>query len=422
MSTTSSQHVQNLVDHLFRHEAGKMVAVLTRLLGTDNLDAAEDIVQDTLLKAIEVWRFRGVPENPAAWLYKVARNKAIDWVRSAQRKSKLLAADEEKVKSSLNLLRSEEVFHEDEIQDSVLRMMFACCHPAIPPESQIALTLKTLGGLSTAEIANAFLTTDDTIAKRIYRAREKIKQENIKLDPPGFFDLSYRLDNVLHVLYLIFNEGYYSNHSDNLIREDLCVEAMRLTYLLIHHKATNLPKVNALIALMCLQSSRLDARTNALGEIVLLEDQDRSKWNQPLIQQGLYFLEKASTGDVLSEYHVEASIASIHAMAEDFEATPWDKLLTLYDTLSVLNPGPMVSFNRAIVMGHAKSAEAGIQELNKISGLQDNYLYQTAIGNFYLLKGASEEAKLSFEKALLMTKSIQEGALIKRKIKNCNLN
>jgi len=397
-----------------------MVAVLTRLLGTDNLDAAEDIVQDTLLKAIEVWRFRGVPENPAAWLYKVARNKAIDWVRSAQRKSKLLAADEEKVKSSLNLLRSEEVFHEDEIQDSVLRMMFACCHPAIPPESQIALTLKTLGGLSTAEIANAFLTTDDTIAKRIYRAREKIKQENIKLDPPGVFDLSYRLDNVLRVLYLIFNEGYYSNHSDNLIREDLCVEAMRLTYLLIHHKATNLPKVNALIALMCLQSSRLDARTNTLGEIVLLEDQDRSKWNQPLIQQGLYFLEKASTGDVLSEYHVEASIASIHAMADDFEATPWDKLLTLYETLSELNPGPMVSFNRAIVMGHAKSAEYGIQELNKIGGLQDNYLYQTAIGNFYLLKGEYKEAKLSFEKALLMTKSIQEGALIKRKIQSCH--
>jgi len=295
-------------------------------------------------------------------------------------------------------------------------MMFACCHPAIPPESQIALTLKTLGGLSTAEIANAFLTTDDTIAKRIYRAREKIKQENIKLDPPGVFDLSYRLDNVLRVLYLLFNEGYYSNHSDSLIREDLCVEAMRLTYLLIHHKATNLPKVNALIALMCLQSSRLDARTNALGEIVLLEDQDRSKWNQPLIQQGLYFLEKASTGDVLSEYHVEASIASIHAMTDKFEATPWNKLLTLYETLSELNPGPMVSFNRAIVLGHAMSAEAGIHELKKITGLHDNYLYQTAIGNFYLMKGAPKEAKLSFEKALLMTKSIHESALIKRKI------
>jgi RNA polymerase sigma factor (sigma-70 family) len=261
MAAQPDKNVHQLVDHLFRHEAGRMAAVLTRFLGTENLDTAQDLVQDTLLKAMEIWRFRGVPDNPSAWLYKVAHNKAIDWVRSGQRQSKLIFSNQEDIKSVWNLSPSREaLFQEDEIQDSVLRMMFACCHPAIPPESQIALTLKTLGGLSVGEIANAFLTSEETIAKRIYRAKEKIKEEKIKLEPPGLFELPHRLDSVLHVLYLLFNEGYHSSHSDTLIREDLCEEAMRLTFLLAQHKATGFPKVNALMALMCLQCSRFAAR------------------------------------------------------------------------------------------------------------------------------------------------------------------
>jgi RNA polymerase sigma factor (sigma-70 family) len=408
-----NNNVQQLVDHLFRHEAGRMAAVLTRFLGTENLDTAEDLVQDTLLKAMEIWRFRGVPDNPSAWLYKAAHNKAIDWVRSRQRQSKLLSDQEENIKSAWDLSSSSEtLFHEDEIQDSVLRMMFACCHPAIPLESQIALTLKTLGGLSAGEIANAFLTSEETIAKRIYRAKEKIKQEKIKLDPPGLFELPYRLDSVLHVLYLLFNEGYHSSHSDTIIREDLCAEAMRLTFLLAQHKATSLPKVNALMSLMCLQSSRFVARTGDLGEIILLEDQDRTKWSKPLIEQGLDFLSKATVGNRLSEYHVEASIASIHSLALRFEETQWDKLLTLYETLHELKPGPMVSFNRAIAMGYARSPEAGIHELEKITSLQDHYLYLTAMGNFYLLKDHAEAAKVFLEKALTNTTSIHEAELI----------
>jgi len=421
MAAQPDKNVQQLVDHLFRHEAGRMAAVLTRFLGTENLDTAEDLVQDTLLKAIEIWRFRGVPDNPSAWLYKVAHNKAIDWVRSGQRQSKLLSAQQEKIKSTWDLASaSEGLFHEDEIQDSVLRMMFACCHPAIPLESQIALTLKTLGGLSAGEIANAFLTSEETITKRIYRAKEKIKQEKIKLDPPGLYELPHRLDSVLHVLYLLFNEGYHASHSDTLIREDLCAEAMRLTFLLVQHNATSLPKVNALMALMCLQSSRFAARTGDLGEIILLEDQDRSKWSLPLIEQGLDFLSKASVGNALSEYHVEASIASIHALALNFEETQWDKLLNLYETLSELKPGPMVSFNRAIAIGYAKSPVAGIEELQKIDSLKEHYLYLTAIGNFYLLHGNTAMAKISLEKALVKTSSLQESELIKRKIQKCS--
>jgi RNA polymerase sigma factor (sigma-70 family) len=418
---TTHQNVHKLVDHLFRHEAGKMVAVLTRVLGTENLDTAEDIVQDTLLKAIDIWRFRGVPDNPPAWLYKVANNKAIDWLRSTQRKSKLLSVGEQEIKTSLDLHPQREfIFQEDDIQDSMLRMMFACCHPAISPESQIALTLKILGGLSAAEIAHAFLTTEETIAKRIYRAKEKIKQEEIKLDPPGLFELPHRLDSVLYVLYLLFNEGYHTSHHESIIREDLCAEAMRLTYLLSRHKATSLPKVHALMALMCLQSSRFEARLSDLGEIILLEDQNRTKWNNALIERGLFHLSKASIGNTLSEYHVEASIASVHAMAQRFEETQWDKLLKLYETLYELKPGVIVEFNRAIAVGYAKSPEEGIKELQKISNLQDHYLYLVAIGNFYILQGCTDEAKAYFEKALAKTKSVQEVELIKKKIKMCH--
>jgi RNA polymerase sigma factor (sigma-70 family) len=369
---------------------------------------------------MEVWRFRGVPDNPSAWLYKVARNKAIDWARAGQRQTKLFSTEEEKIKSTWDLSSpNETLFQEDEIQDSVLRMMFACCHPSIPLESQIALTLKTLGGLSASEIANAFLTSEETIAKRIYRAKEKIKQEKIRLDPPGIFELPHRLDSVLHVLYLMFNEGYHSSHSDTIIREDVCAEAMRLTYLLAQHKATGLPKVYALMALMCLQSSRFASRIGNLGEIILLEDQDRTKWSQPLIQQGLDFLEKASQGNVLSEYHVEASIASIHSLALRFEETQWNTLVNLYQTLHELKPGLMVSFNRAIAIGYAQSPEAGIQELQKIVDLKDHYLYLTALGNFYLLKGDAPAAKFHLEKALAKTHSVQEAELIKRKIQKC---
>ncbi len=408
-------NVHQLIGHLFRHEAGRMAAVLTRFLGTENLDTAEDLVQDTLLKAMETWRIRGVPDNPSAWLYKVAHNNAIDWVRRNQSQSKIFGEYQIRLQET-----PAEVFAEDEIQDSVLRMMFACCHPSIALESQIALTLKTLGGLSAGEIADSFLTSEETIAKRIYRAKEKIKQENIKLEPPGLFELPHRLDSVLHVLYLLFNEGYHSTHSDEVIREDLCEEAMRLTYLLVQRNSTNLPKVNALLSLMCLQASRFAARKGVLGEIILLEDQDRTKWSKPLVRKGLEFLEEASVGDSMSEYHVEASIASVHALAPRFEDTRWHQLVTLYQALEELKPGPMVSLNKAIAIGYAHSPQAGIHELQKITTLQDHYLYLTALGNFCLLQGHIKEAKKYFEDALQKTSSIKEAELIKVKILKCS--
>lgn len=415
MSVTSEKrHVDQLLGHLFRHEAGKMAAVLTRYLGAEHFEVAQDLVQDTLLKAMETWPFHSIPDNPSAWLYRVARNRAIDFMRSQQSQAKVKKNYEHEAERIFQF-----AFEEDEINDSVLRMMFACCHPSIPPESQIALTLKTLGGLSASEIAHAFLTNEETIAKRLYRAKEKMRSENIRLDPPSTYELPIRLNSVLKVLYLLFNEGYYSHHPSAPIREDLCEEAMRLTFLLVQHPTTSLPKVKALMALMCLQASRFDARTSDSGEIVLMEFQDRSKWSQPLIEKGLYFLSSASEGDQLSEYHIEAAIASVHALAPTWQQTQWPELVKLYDALAACKPGLMVALNHAIAIGYAQSPEAGIALLEKIRGLENNHLYLTALGNFYLLAQNHSQAKIYFKQAIKEAALPREIELIKSKLHQC---
>lgn len=415
MSASSEKgNVDKILGHLFRHEAGKMAAVLTRYLGAEHFEVAQDLVQDTLLKAMETWPFHSIPDNPSAWLYRVARNRAIDFVRSRQTQANGKKNYEQEAERTFHL-----TFEEGEINDSVLRMMFACCHPSIPQESQIALTLKTLGGLSTYEIAQAFLTNEEAIAKRLYRAKEKIRIENIRLEPPSLYDLPARLNSVLKALYLLFNEGYYSHHPSALIREDLCEEAMRLTYLLVQHPSTSLPKVKALMALMCLQSSRFDARTADSGEIVLLEYQDRSKWNHSLIEKGLQFLSAASEGSQLSEYHIEAAIASVHALASTWHETRWSELVKLYHILIECKPGKMVALNHAIAVGYAHAPSAGINLLKKIGGLEKNHLYLTALGNFYLLDGNYLQAEQYFRQAKVAATSSQEIELIDRKLDHC---
>jgi RNA polymerase sigma factor (sigma-70 family) len=413
--------VAQVISHLFRHESGRMASVLTRLLGPDELDTAHDIVQDTLVKAMEVWPYHGIPENPSAWLYKVAKNKAIDYIRSVQTKTKIRTELQNELKSGWSMSsRMNQLFRDEEIQDSVLRMMFVCCHPSIPQESQIALTLKTLGGLTTLEIAHAFLTSEDTITKRIYRAKEKIKEERISLEVPVKTELMLRMDSVLKVLYLLFNEGYNSSHPDVLVREDLCEEAMRLCYLLIQNKETNLPKVRALIALMCLQAARFPSRVNEAGAKMLLQDQDRSKWNKPLIERGLNFLRNAFAGDQLTEYHVEAAIASVHSVARDFSSTNWKELLKLYETLFEMRPSPMVELNKAIALGYARTPQDGIVALEKIKGLEGHYLYLASLGNFHVMNGDKVLARKFFSEAMTRTTSNSEIELLKRKIDSCS--
>ncbi len=412
--------VNQLVDHLFRHESGKMIAVLSRLLGLQYLQTAQDIAQDTLLQALHTWSYKGTPDNPAAWLYHVAKNKAVDYLRREKTFRRVRS-------QHAYLLQSEyttnptihSFFEKGEIEDSELKMIFACCHPSIPVDSQIALALKTLCGLSVTEIANAFLKDEETIAKRIYRAKEKIRSENIELELPSSPQLQQRLDAVLHCLYLLFNEGYNSSHPQQLIREELCQEAMRMAYMLTQTPLTNLPRTSALLALFCFQASRLKARLDDGGNIILLKHQDRSRWYQPLIQKGYFFLDQATEKET-SVYHLEAAIAYLHASASSFETTDWRAIYFLYKILADKHPTPFVALNKAIAASYAISKEAALAELKQIKGMEKYYLYHTAIGEVYFDLHCREDAHHHYQKALLLTRSLAEQQLLQDKINACN--
>lgn len=409
--------INSLADHLFRRESGKMVAVLTRLFGFSNYDLARDIVQETLLSALHHWKLHGIPDNPTAWLYSVAKNKTIDWLR----REKLTAEHSQEIAYQLSHEGSltdqvDSLFLAHEIEDSVLRMMFACCHPTLPTEAQIALILRTLCGLSIGEIARAFLSNEETIQKRLYRTKEKIRSENILLEVPTGNELTKRLDGVLKAIYLLFTEGYNSQSSDLLIRQELCTEAMRLAELLSNHAHTNLPQSNALLSLLYFQASRFAARLNADGHIILLEHQDRSQWNQAYIRTASDYLEKASEGNQLSEYHLQAAVAYYHATATNFAATNWKAITYLYHLLVQLNASPMIQMSRAIAIGFAENPQRGIEELLKIKGLEKNHYYHTALGDFYAKNKQTEAAKAAYELAIRFCVSKTERVLIEAKI------
>lgn len=416
-----SKNITQLVDHLFRHESGKMIAVLSRLLGLQNMDVAEDIVQDTLLRAMTTWSYKTVPDNPSAWLYRVAKNKAIDFLRRKKRFHEIgpeyghLLESEYTLSSTVNNL-----FLENEIQDSQLRMIFACCHPSIAEDSQVALTLKTLCGLNVNEIAKAFLTTDETIAKRIYRAKEKIRSEKIELQVPQSNELSSRVDAVLKSLYLLFNEGYKSSNPDKLIREDLCEEAMRLCHLITQNMLTSFPRTKALLALMCFQASRLDARLDDKNNIILLKHQDRTKWNRSLMSKGFELMEESTEPFEVSTYHLEAAIASQHATARSFDQTDWKSIYHLYEMLYQLQPNPVVAMNKAIASAYAISKQNALRELQKIKGLENHHLYYASIAEVYFDLENKTEAKKFFKKALELTSSTYEQQLLKGKINSCS--
>lgn len=414
--------IHHTVDHLFRHESGRLVSGLSKLLGLQNLETAHDIVQDTLLQALSTWGFHGLPDNPSAWLTRVAKNKAVDYLRRGKNfKTNISPQYAYLLKSEYVLTPAiNQLFQDDEIQDSQLRMIFACCHPSIPPESQIALALKTLCGLSSAEIAKAFLTGEETIHKRIYRAKEKIRNENIELELPSSGELTMRLDTVLKSLYLLFNEGYNSSHTERLIREELCEEAMRLAYLLTLHQTTGSPKTKAMLALFCFQASRLQARLDDRGNIILLKYQDRTKWHQPLIQTGNFYLNQAFTEPFeTSVYHLEAAIAALHASAKKFEETDWKRIGFLYDQLYQLQPTPIIALNRSIVSAYTDEKEQALDRLKQIKGLENYYLYHTSIGEVYFELNNKKEAKKYFERALKLTSSKPEQQLLEGKIQNC---
>ncbi len=408
------------MEHLFRHESGKMLSVLVRLFGLQQVEIAEDLVQETLLNAFETWRLKGLPDNPRAWLYRAAKNRTIDFLRRERNFHQRIApnlarqsADEQEAPVWIDTL-----FLDSEMEDAQLRMMFACCHPSIPVEAQLALVLRNLCGLSAGEIASALLTPEETIAKRLYRAKEKIRQENLTLEAPAGAALVDRLDAVLQAVYLLFNEGYKSASAPTVIRRDICMEALRLGDLLCRHPLSGLPKTQALQALMCFHASRFDARLDDSGDIILLEQQDRSRWDQALIARGYAHLHASTGGDELHEYHLEAAIASYHASAPAFAKTNWKAIFYCYDLLLKINPAPVVALNRAIALGYAEGAKAGIEALQAIEGLENNYLYHTALGDFWVKAGSADMARTAYTQAMAFARLEAERRVIGSKIEH----
>lgn len=402
---------RELIPHLFRTEFSKITAVLCKHFGIAHIEIAEDIASDTFLSAVETWTYKGLPANPTAWLYTVAKNKAKNYF---QRNTVFVEKIAREIKKTSSQIEEMEInLSEENITDSQLQMLFAICHPSIPPEAQIGLALRILCGFGINEIANAFLTNNETINKRLSRAKEKLRIEKARIEFPDKKEISNRLDPVLTTLYLLFNEGYYSESDDTILREDLCDEAMRLTGMLIENVQTNLPKVNALYSLMCFHSSRFAARKNEKGELVLYNDQDESLWNQELIIKGIYFLHEASKGNKISKYHIEASIAYWHTIKSDTKEK-WDNILQLYNQLLVLEYSPVAALNRTYALSKVKSKQEAIIEAEKLN-LKDNHFYFTLLGDLYSTID-NKKAKQNFEKAFSLAKTQADKQTIQKKL------
>lgn len=402
---------RELLPHLFRTEYQKIVSVLCYLFGISHIEIAEDIVSDTFLSATELWSLKGLPQNPTAWLYVVAKNKTKNYLkRDTFFEQKLSVA----IKNEAPSAQEFDVDLSDKnIADSQLAMIFTVCSPVNPTEAQVALALNLLCGFSIQEIADAFLTNKEVIYKRINRAREKLKEANIKMEQPTAIQIANRLDAVLLTLYLLFSEGYYSVSQNTTLRKDLCAEAMRLTYLLLKNNSTNRPAVSALMALMCFHASRFEARTGHDGEMILYQDQDETLWNRELIEKGTYFLNRASTGVTLSKYHLEAGIAYWHTQKED-TGEKWENILQLYNSLIILEYSPIVALNRTYALAMTNGKEEAIHEAEKLN-LTTNHLYYALLGNLYT--GINNVIAIQhFKTALALAAPAADKAAISRNI------
>jgi RNA polymerase sigma-70 factor (ECF subfamily) len=414
--------VSELVEHLFRRQAAQMVATLTRVLGAKHLSLAEESVQDALVSALQQWPFGGMPHDPAAWLYQVARNRAFDRLRHVR----IVSEKEPALKSAL--ARRDAEPHPETVlaaeapplDDDQLGMMFMTCHPVLPHESRVALTLKIVGGFSTGEIARAFLAPESTVAQRIVRAKRLLREHDVSFGAPEPRDLQDRLDVVLEAVYLMFNEGYAATAGDALIREDMSAEAIRLSALLTRHPVTGTPKAWALLALLLLQAARFPARVSSEGELFVLRDQDRTKWDRGLISEGLRALERSATGDELTRYHIEAEIAACHAGAPSWEATDWPRIAGLYDALHDLTRSPIVALNRAIARGRVAGPEAAIAEVAAVAShpaLASYHLLPAVLGELWREAGDGEKAVAYYREALKLATAAPEQRFLVGRIK-----
>jgi len=417
-SPPAEGHVSRVVEHLFRHEAGRMVAILTGVFGPGHLTLVEDVVQEALARAMQTWPFYGVPENPSAWIMRTARNLALDVVR----REKVFRDKEAEIVHAMDLHASQTdaaAADEQEIGDDRLRMMFMCCHPLLSEETHVALALKTLCGFSVSEISRAFLTTEAAVAKRLTRAKQQIREAGIPFELPEGEELAGRLDGVLHSLYLLFNEGYKASGGEHLVREDICGEAIRLTGLLAEHPVGNRPKTHALLALMFLNAARIPSRVDDAGNLLLLREQDRTLWNKAMIARGMFHLAGSAAGDEITGYHLQAGIAACHCTAKDYDSTDWRKILALYDRLVESNSSPVIALNRAIVVAELHGPQVGREAVVAIRNrekLESYHLFHAVLGEFERRLGCYKAAAKCFRKSLALATTRAEREFLKKQL------
>ncbi|WP_262909524.1 RNA polymerase sigma factor [Niabella pedocola] len=399
-----------LLPHLFRTEYSKIIAVLCNHFGMEHIEVAEDIVSDTFLTAAELWGMKGVPENPVAWLYTVAKNKTRNHLKRHHLFEKKIAPDLRYPSADTG---TDIDLSTTAIADSQLAMIFTVCHPSVSKEAQIALALNLLCGFGVQEIADAFLTNRETIYKRLKRAKEKLREEKIAIAPPTVQMVAERMEIVLTTLYLLFNEGYYSVSGHHPLKKECCMEAMRLCLLLLGNPLTHTPATNALMALMCFHASRFEARTNSKGEVILYEDQDTLLWNKDLVEKGIFYLNSSAYGNQLSKFHLEAGIAYWHTHPEDTREK-WEAILQLYNKLLMLEYTPVAALNRTYALAKANSIDEAIAEAEKLQ-LTDNHFYFVLLGELYAQLDP-EKAKTLLRTAKEVARSESDRQLIQKKI------
>ncbi len=398
-----SPQIDSLVENLFRRQYGRMVARLVRILGPRHLSLAEEVVQEALLAALQSWPFKGTPDHPEAWLVRVARNRALDRLRRNQNFQQKEKDVRLQMESLAELAATGFEAAEHEIADDQLRMMFLCCQPELPPESSVALILKTVCGFGVAEIARAFLSRPKTIAQRLVRAKRRLREQGAGFEMPPPAELNSRLEWVMAALYLMFTEGYWPQAGEQLIREDMLHEAIRLNSALAANSRTATPQVHALLALMLFLAARIPARLEGGGELQLLSDQDRRLWDRPLIAQAFVHFEASIAGREQTPYHLQAAIAALHASAPDAASTDWPAILELYDRLVEIQPDPVVRLNRCVALSFVQGPQAGLECLNELQNsrsLQRYYLLPAAQGALSLQLGDKAAAAQSYRKAL----------------------
>jgi len=409
-------------DHLFRHESGRMVAALTRIFGMHNLALAEDVTQNALCRALEVWRIQGLPDNPAAWLMSTAKRRALDVLRRERTARTYAPEVAHAIETNHDLAPTvEEMLGAATIRDDELRMMFSCCHPHLAEPVRVALNLHILCGFSVGEIAAAFLCNEEAIKKRISRGKAVLANSR-RLFDLNQEDFTERLSSVHRALYLLFNEGYHGASPEYAVRKELCDEAMRLGTLLCENSMTAVPATYALLALMCLHAARLPARVDAAGDFTMLLDQDRSRWDEELINDGQRLMDLSAQGTMLTAYHVEAAIASVHAEAKSPAETRWATIVELYDTLMQIQPSPVIALNQALAIAQRDGPQRGLDEIAQISDsnrLADYPFYSAALAELHLRAGDSRMARDSFLKALELARSPMERRLLERRLAEC---